>query len=72
MEEKDPPGDAPFERLLRIAEVMRLTGLSKSTIHRKWRSGEFPAPLKLFRDGRAFGWKQSEILDWMRSRERAE
>ncbi|MDE0254127.1 MAG: AlpA family phage regulatory protein [Rhodospirillaceae bacterium] len=51
---------------------MRLTGLSMSTIHRKWRSGEIPAPLKFFRDGRAFGWKQSEILDWMRSRECAE
>ncbi|MDE0533338.1 MAG: AlpA family phage regulatory protein [Albidovulum sp.] len=72
MEEKDSPGDAPYERLLRIGEVMRMTGLAKSTIHLKWRKGEFPSPVKLFEGGRSLGWKQSEIREWIQSRNRAE
>ena len=71
MEPKKPRDDERLERLLRIGEVLRLTGMSKSTIHRKWRSGEFPAPIKLFPDSRLLGWRQSEISDWMKSRERA-
>ena len=71
MEEKDSPGDAPSERLLRVREVSRIAGLAKSTIHLKWRKGEFPAPVKLFPGGRSLGWKQSEVRKWIESRQRA-
>ena len=38
---------AQENRILRLPEVMRLTGLSKATIHRRYRDGTFPRPLRL-------------------------
>ena len=33
--------------MLHIEEVMEMTGLSRATIYRKMRKGQFPKPLKL-------------------------
>lgn len=64
------PEDCPGERLIRIAEVKRLTGLSTTTLYRKIARREFPRPLKITNTARA--WKLSEIMAWVDSREREE
>ena len=49
-------------RILRLHEVMRLTGLSKSSIYRKG-PAEFPSRVRL--GPRSVGWKESAIRDWL-------
>ena len=55
--------------MLRLGEVMRLTGLSKTTIYRRYRDGTFPRPLKL--GPQSIGWRRGEILEWIESLPRA-
>lgn len=50
-------------RLLRISEVMNLTGLPKSTIYLKIKNKEFPAQLQI--GLRSVAWLESEIQDWI-------
>ena len=72
-----PAGDLNTSTLvdpfLRLRQVVRVTGLSESTVKRKSASKEDPFP-KPFHLGEKFqpsiGWKQSEIVDWMSQRER--
>ena len=56
-------------RIVRMAEVMQLTGLSKSTIHRRYRAGTFPRPLRL--GPQSIGWRREEIVEWVESLPRA-
>ena len=56
-------------RILRLPEVMRLTGLSKATIHRRYRDGTFPRPLRL--GPQSIGWRRAEVLEWLESLPRA-
>ena len=56
-------------RIVRLPEVMRLTGLSKATIHRRYRDGTFPRPLRL--GPQSIGWWREEILEWLESLQRA-
>ena len=58
-----------MDRILRTPEVVRATGLSKTTIWRRVRTGDFPAPLKLGSlTARSIGWRQGEIEKWINSR----
>ena len=58
-----------MDRILRTPEVVRATGLSKTTIWRRVRSGDFPAPVKLGSLAtRSIGWWQSVIDDWITNR----
>jgi len=57
-------------RVLRTAEVCRLTGLSRATI---WRmrakpGNDFPRPMQLSRI--AIGWRADEVYAWLATRER--
>ena len=55
-------------RVLRQADVMRLTGLSRTTIWRRVRDGSFPPPIRLEPPGtRAKGWRQTDLQDWLDS-----
>ena len=53
-------------RFLRLPEVMARTGLSRSTIYVRLDEGRFPQPVSL--GGRAVGWIESEVDEWMRER----
>jgi len=53
-------------RLLRIADVVQATGLSRMTIYRLERAGEFPARRRLGRNSVA--WLDNDITDWIGSR----
>jgi prophage regulatory protein len=54
--------------ILRLKAVRALTGVSRSTIWRLCRRGEFPQPLKL--TARLIGWRAAEVQQWLDSRER--
>lgn len=52
-------------RVLREAEVIRLTGLSRTTIWRRVRDGSFPPPIRLGPPStRAKGWRHTDLQDW--------
>ena len=56
-----------LDRMLRLAEVQIVCGLSKATIYRSVRNGAFPAPMKL--SLRASGWSATDIEKWLKSRQ---
>lgn len=49
--------------ILRLPGVKSRTGLSRSSIYLRIANGEFPAPISL--GGRAVGWLEHEIDDWL-------
>jgi len=53
------------DRVLRVAEVMRLTGLGRTTIWQLEREGKFPRRGKLTGRSRAVGWRASEVAAWV-------
>ena len=53
-------------RLLKLPDVLRLTGLSRSTVYRKLKEGDFPRPVQLGK--RAVAWRESDLIDWIDGR----
>ncbi|MEJ1381087.1 MAG: AlpA family transcriptional regulator [Candidatus Sedimenticola sp. (ex Thyasira tokunagai)] len=49
--------------ILRLPTVKARTGLSRSTIYLRISEGRFPKPISL--GGRAVGWVEAEINDWL-------
>ena len=49
--------------ILRLPSVKARTGLSRSTIYLRISEGRFPAPVSL--GGRAVGWVETEVNDWL-------
>lgn len=56
----------PEERVLRIREVVKKTGLPESTIYDFIAIESFPAPIPIGK--RAVGWLESEINQWIQER----
>lgn len=56
----------PANHILKIKEVKSLTKLSKASVYRLAKLGEFPSPIKL--GERSSGWVSSEIEAWIESR----
>lgn len=54
--------------ILRISDVIERTKLGKSTIMRAVKEGRFPQPFKLFEGGRASGFYEEEVNEWIKSR----
>ncbi|MCP4393014.1 MAG: AlpA family transcriptional regulator [Alphaproteobacteria bacterium] len=54
------------ERILRLPEVIKLTGLSRSTIYSHIKENLFPSPINL--GARCVGWIESEVNEWIQSR----
>jgi prophage regulatory protein len=50
------------ERIIRLPEVMNLSGYKQSTLYEMMRQGKFPRPLRL--GARAVGWPVSEVRAW--------
>ena len=53
-------------RIIRLREVMALTGLARSTIYKYVEAGTFPQPVPL--GGRSVGWVEQEVEDWVLAR----
>lgn len=51
---------------VRWPQVKALTGLSRTTVWRREKAGEFPKRRSL--GGSAIGWLQSELEQWAKSR----
>lgn len=52
--------------ILRLPEVIKITGLGRSTIYRDINLGNFPKPIKL--GEKSTGWLSSDISAWIESR----
>jgi len=55
-----------IKRILRLPEVISITGVSRSSIYKWVDEGQFPRPKQL--GSRAIGWDSRELADWMDSR----
>lgn len=49
--------------LIRLPEVRRLTGLSRSEIYRRMTLGQFPAKVSI--GPRIVGWPEDEVAQWV-------
>ena len=57
--EHAPRGKGDIDRMLRPTEVMAAMGWSRTTLWRRCRAGEFPAPTEL--GPNAIGWRESIV-----------
>jgi prophage regulatory protein len=53
------------DRMLRLPEVLKRTGLSRSTLYRKVEAGTFPHQISI--STRCAAWRQSAVEDWLRN-----
>jgi len=56
------------ERIIRANNLVKITSLSKSTIWRLEKKGQFPSRRQI--SPNSVGWLESEILEWMESRKK--
>ena len=54
------------DSILRLPAVKTRTGLSRSTIYLRVSQGTFPKPVSL--GGRAVGWLEAEVQEWLQRR----
>jgi len=59
-------------RILRMRDLAEKVGLRPSTVYELVAKGRFPAPFKIVQGGRASGWLESEIDEWLNGRAAAE
>ena len=52
--------------VFKLSEVIRQTGLSRSTIYLYMSRGDFPKPIRI--GTRAVGWLEKDIQDWITAR----
>ena len=50
-------------RILRIRQVLEVTGLRRTSLYKKLNANEFPKPVKL--GVRAVGWRETDVHAWM-------
>ena len=56
-------------QILRTADVITATGLSRTTLWRRVKAGDFPPPIRLGGpESRAVGWRRNEIETWINNR----
>lgn len=56
-------------RILRMQELVNKVGYAKSTIYALVKEGKFPPPFKLTPGGRANGWFEHTIDEYLQERE---
>lgn len=62
-----PNDDLTRFRIVRKPEVLALIGVSSASLHRWVNEGRFPSPVKL--GPNSVGWRESDLRDWLESRE---
>ncbi|WP_395026080.1 helix-turn-helix transcriptional regulator [Comamonas odontotermitis] len=60
------PASDRHDRLLRLPEVQRLTGLGRSVIYQQMRDGVFPRSIKV--GPRATSWSEAAVHGWIQQR----
>lgn len=53
-------------RIMRLEEVMSVTGFRRSSVYKYMAIGTFPKPV--FLSDKAVGWVSTEIDDWIKAR----
>jgi len=56
------------EKFIRLPQVKEMVGLGTTAIYGKMKNGDFPKQIKL---GRASGWVESEVQEWISQQIRA-
>lgn len=56
------------DRVLRLPEVCQMVGLSKAMVWELVGEGKFPQRIRL--TARAVGWRLSDVVAWIESRQR--
>jgi prophage regulatory protein len=59
-------GHMAVDSILRLPQVVAKTGLSRSTLYVLQKHNEFPKAIQL--GGRAVGWLNSEVSQWLAER----
>ena len=59
---------AEVVRVLRMCGACGKVGLGRSSIYELIARGQFPPPFRLTPGGRAVGWFESDLDDWLRQR----
>jgi prophage regulatory protein len=57
------------QRIIRMQDLPAKVGFQRSTIYELIAKGKFPEPFKLVPGGRAPGWLETTVDDWIESRE---
>lgn len=52
-----------YNTIIRLPEVIKATGLSRSSIYKRISEGQFPKQISL--GGRASGWIEAEVEEWI-------
>ena len=55
-------------KILRLKEVQRVTGPSRSTIYAEIAKGNFPKQVRLT-GARSVGWHEGAVMQWIKSRQ---
>ncbi len=53
-------------KILRLKQVVELTGTSKTTIYRWIKANQFPKPINL--SHASVGWLEADINEWVQSK----
>ncbi|ABK88926.1 AlpA family transcriptional regulator [Francisella tularensis subsp. novicida] len=53
-------------KILRLKQVVEMTGTSKTTIYRWINANQFPKPINL--SHASVGWLEADINDWIQSK----
>ncbi|MND26705.1 Prophage CP4-57 regulatory protein (AlpA) [compost metagenome] len=53
-------------KVIRLQQVMEMTGLGRSTVYKYVSDNWFPKPIPL--GGRSVGWLESEVREWILDR----
>ena len=61
-----PPGNRAQPRFLRLPEVLKLVGVTRSTLYRWMDAGTFPKQIQLA--SRTVVWNEQEVTKWMEDR----
>lgn len=59
-----------FNKIYRLPEVLDLTDLCRTSVYRALAAKDFPVPIMLGK--RAVGWRESELMDWVQTRQQAQ
>ncbi|WP_297813525.1 AlpA family transcriptional regulator [uncultured Methylophaga sp.] len=57
-----------MSQLIKLPEVIKLTGLSSASVYRLAAAKKFPSPIKLSPGGRSSAWVAEEVQSWIDER----
>lgn len=57
-----------MSQLIKLSEVIKMTGLSAPSIYRCAAKKQFPKPIKLTPNGRSSAWVLEEVQQWINDR----